>query len=79
VFQWGAVVVCEFVLAVSSFANCTGVSAAWQVAVNKMNDRQLDRRKLFIINIINDQSCAYIEGDAFKMQHQKVLCVSTDV
>jgi hypothetical protein len=33
-----------------------------------MSDRQLGRRKLFIIKIVIGQSGAYIEGNEFKMQ-----------
>ena len=50
--------VCVVVLAGSSFASCTGVSAAVAVPAKKMSDRQLGRRKLFIIYIVIGQSGA---------------------
>ena len=62
--------VCVVVLVSSSFASCTGVSAAVTVPAKKMSDRQLGRRKFFIIKIVIGQSGAYIEGNEFKMQYK---------
>ena len=60
--------VCVVVLASSSFASCTVGSAAMPVPAKKMSDRQLGRRRLFIINIVIGRSGPYIEGDEFEMQ-----------
>ena len=62
--------VCVVVLASSSFASCTGVSAAMPIPVKKISDRQLVRMKLFIINMVIGQSGEYIEGDTCKMQYK---------
>ena len=50
--------VCAPVLASSSFASCTAVSAATPVAAKKMSDRQLVRRKVFISYTVIGQSVA---------------------